>query len=362
MALATAVTVAFAYLALRNVDFGELGRSLRASNYLWLAPALVALAVGFFLRAVRWRFLFLPQTRPALWPTTQALLVGQFFNNVLPLRMGDAARIVALHALARSSRAETTGTVVVERFFDVLSLLVLLFLALPWLPEITWIRAAGIMAGALFAALVAAVVILRRFGDRPFLFVLRPLARIPFVVPERVEAAGGNLLQGFVGLRSIRLGVLAFATTLASWVVLGASFWLVMLGFDLGLSPAAGLLIVVATGLSMILPSAPAAVGVFEAAAIVALGAYGVRGAHALSYALVAHALNIFPFIVAGLVVVNVQRGILQPSRGRTWSDERAADGRFGRWTLLGRTRFRRNAHGTGDDHHDVAEPADRHP
>ena len=65
----------------------------------------------------------------------------------------------------------------------------------------------------------------------------------------------------------------------------------------------------IATNLAMILPSSPSGVGVFEAAALVALGAYGVPDAQALSCALVIHALNFFPFVVAGLILL---RGALR--------------------------------------------------
>jgi glycosyltransferase 2 family protein len=357
--LATVITVAFAYLAVRDVDFGELGQSLRESNYWWLIPAFLMLALGFFMRVLRWRVLFSPRTSPAVWPTTQALLVGQFFNNVLPLRAGDAARIVALHSLGGPSRAETTVRVVIERFFDVLALLLLLFVGLPWFPEVTWIRAAGILGIALTLALIVAIVVLRVYGERPIRFVLRPLARLPFLFPERVEAAVRNLMQGFIALRSPRLGLVGFLWTLVSWLVLAVSFWFVLLGFDLGLSPAAGLLVVIATALSMIIPSAPAAVGVFEAAAIVALSAYGIPQTHALSYALVVHALNVLPFVVAGLVVLNVNRGVLQLASGRARRKERIV-GAQGFQPVGVPVRVGGNSGGAGDDEHDVTEPADR--
>ncbi len=357
-ALAVVVTVAFTYLAVRDVDFDELGQSLRESNYWWLVPALGMLALGFLLRAVRWRALFAATTRPDLWPTTQALLVGQFFNSVLPLRAGEPARVVALHALGGASRAETAGTVVVERFFDVLALLLLLFVALPWLPEVTWLRAAGLLAIALVLALAAAVLLLRVYGDRPLSFVLRPLARLPFLVPERVEAATRNLMHGLVALRSPRVGLVAFLWTVLSWLVIATSFWLVMLGFHLDLSPTAGLLTLIATGLALVLPSAPAAVGVFEAATLVALAAYGIPQTRALSYALVVHALNVLPFIAAGLVLLNVHQGLVGPARGR--KRDRAVVARPRR---LDRRRLRprvgRDAGRTRDDEDDVAQPAD---
>jgi hypothetical protein len=360
-AVALLITVVFAYLAVRNVDLGELSESLRQSNYWMLIPALAALALGFFMRVMRWRLLFVPSRRPGLWPTTYALLVGQFLNNVLPFRAGDAARIVVLHARAGCSRAETTGTVVIERFFDVLALLLLLFVTLPWFPEVTWLRAAGILAIALLVALLAAVLVLRVFGERPIRFAVRPLSRLPFLGPDRVEAAVRNLTQGLVALRSARLGLVAFVWTLASWVVLASSFWLVMVGFDLGLSPVAGFLVVIATGLSMIIPSAPAAVGVFEAAAMVALSAYGVPQTQALSYALVVHALNVLPFVLTGLVAVNVGRGARRSQRRGPQVAQGVVRQRRGSG-LAGVGQAAGSSGGPREEQDDVSQPANGHP
>jgi uncharacterized membrane protein YbhN (UPF0104 family) len=86
--------------------------------------------------------------------------------------------------------------------------------------------------------------------------------------------------------------------------VLGFSFWILMQGFDLHLSIAAGMLVVVAINLSLVLPSSPAALGVFEAATVVALRAFKVPQADALSYALVLHLLNFVPFLVIGVVLL----------------------------------------------------------
>jgi glycosyltransferase 2 family protein len=358
-ALATAFTVVFGYLAVRNVDVDELGRSLSESNYWFLLPAFALLALAFFLRIVRWRCLFSPRTRPGLLPATQALIVGQFVNSVLPFRAGDAARIVVLRPLGGPGRVETAGTVVVERVFDVLGLLLLLFVLLPVVPEVTWLRAAGVLVIVLVLALALAVAALRVYGERAIGFFLRPLARLPFLSEARVDAATRNLTVGVIALRSGRIALIAFSWTLVSWLVLGASFWCLMLGFDFGLSPVAGLLVVIATGLSHLLPSGPAALGVFEAAAVVALGAYGIPQTQALSYALVVHALNVLPFLLAGLVVVNLRREVL----GAALRRKRGGEGPVTRGGDLVRPAagIGPAERGAGDDEHHVPEPADGH-
>src|SRR5439155_24490207 len=116
-------------------------------------------------------------------------------------------------------------------------------------------------------------------------------------------AAG--LVRGAASLRDPWLAGLGLGLTVVSWCLLGLSSWVLMLGFDLGVSPLAAALVTIAVGLSLILPSSPGAVGVFETAALVALKAYGVPKSGALSYALVLHAVNFFPYVAAGAVVLH---------------------------------------------------------
>ena len=298
----------FAYLAVRKVRWTEVWDALQTSSYWWLVPALLLLICANVVRADRWQSMFAPETRPAFGPTLEAMLVGQFFNNILPARAGEAARVIVLHRRAAASRAETTATVVLERAFDVLALLVLLFIVLPWFPKVSWLLAAALLAIGLTVALTLLVVMLARFGERPLLLAFRPLRLLPFVPTELIERAAAHLARGLTSIR--RPGVAARATfwTLGSWLLIAASNWTLMRGFDLGLSVAAGLLVAITTGLGMIIPSAPGAIGVYEAATLVALGAYGVPNSRAFSYALVLHAMNLLPYLVAGAVVLRLDR------------------------------------------------------
>jgi len=261
-------------------------------------------------RALRWQYLFAAATRPPYVPVLEATLLGQCFNNILPARAGEFARIVALHRTAGTSRAETTSTVVVERLYDVLVLLGLLFVFVPWLPHVTWIHTAAILAIVLFVAAIASVVVLLRWGEKPFLVLLRPLTRLglPFLTLERAEHAAASFVRGAASLREPRLAAAAVVLTVVSWIPLALSTWVLMIGFHLGLSVLAGLLVTIATGLSLVLPSSPGAVGVFEAAALVGLKAYGIDKADALSFALVLHAVNFFPYVLAGAVVLALRR------------------------------------------------------
>ena len=304
-----AVSAFFTYLAVRNVDLDLFWAGLKGSHYWWLPPSLAVLAATVVVRAWRWRLLFPHATRPPLAATTRALLVGYLFNNILPARAGEAIRVLALHREAGTSRAEAVATAVSERVYDTLALLILLFVATPFLPEVTWLRRAALLAVVVIAVTLVAFVVLVRYGERPVRFVLRPLVLLRGVSSERLDAAAASVVRGFGGFHRPHLAAPAFAVTVGSWLLLAASFWLLMIGFDLEVGFGAGLLVVVATNLAMLIPASPGSVGVFEAATLVALRAYGVDDSAALAYAVVLHAVNFFPYVVVGFYVLHRQAG-----------------------------------------------------
>jgi len=299
-----AVTVLFGWLAIRDVHAREVWDALQESNYAWTVPAVLALAASIVVRAVRWQYVFEPATRPPFVPALRALLVGYLFNNILPARAGEAARVVALRSYAGTSRAESAATIVAERLYDVLTLLVLFFGTLAWLPHVARIKVAFALAVLVVLAIVVAALVLVRWEHRPLEWALRPVLRLPFLASLDAQTLALSATQGLASLRRGRLAAAAFLLTLVSWIGLALSAWFVVLAFDLGLSPEAGVLVVVATGLASILPSSPAGLGVFEGAAVVALGAYGVTRSDALSYALVLHAVNFFPYLPAGALAL----------------------------------------------------------
>ncbi|MEA2191081.1 MAG: glycosyltransferase 2 family protein [Solirubrobacteraceae bacterium] len=305
LAAGLAVTVAGIVFAVRGVAFDDTSDALADADLRWLVPATLVFVLGVALRGVRWWALFDARKRPPLGEVTRALLVGYFFNNILPARAGEAAKVISLHGRTRTPRAETIGTVVAERVFDLLALLVILFAAYPWLPPISWLRAAVIFAIVVVAAVAALVFLLVRYDERAIHWLLSPLRRIRRDgFAERVELAAINATRGLIAIRDPRVALVSIALTILSWVVLSTSYWILTQAFSLHVPFAAGLLITITINMGLVLPSAPAALGVFEAATVIALKVFDIPQAEALSYALVLHLLNLVPFLLAGAVLL----------------------------------------------------------
>lgn len=304
-AVTVLVTVLCCYIALRDINLALAWRALRTSDCWWLLAALLAFGAGLQARAFRWRSLFARGRRPPVGAVTNAMMVGYLYNNVMPARAGEAARVVVLSQRSSTAPVEIVGTVVLERLYDVVAILVVFFAAEPWLPHVSWFGAAAVAALVLAVLIVAAATVLALYGDRPLRLLLAPLGRLSLFSGERLERTVSELTHGLSGLRHPALALEAFVWTIFAWVLTALCAYLVSLAFHMHLPFSCGLLVAVAVGLSMILPSAPAAVGVFETAALIALVAYGIPHSSALSYAVVLHLVNFVPLIVVGALLLH---------------------------------------------------------
>lgn len=305
LVVTAAVTLLLSYLALRDINLSLAWRALRTSNLWWIAAALIVFGAGNLARALRWRSLFARGRRPPSGVVTNAMLVGYLYNNILPARAGEAARVVVLTQRSTTAPVEIVGTIVLERLYDVVAILVIFFAAEPWLPHVGWFGAAAVAALILATLIVAAATMLTVYGDRPIRVLLRPLGQLSLFSGERLEHTIAEFTHGLSGLRHPRLALEAFGWTLAAWLLTAVCAYFVSLAFHLHLPLSCGLLVAVAVGLSMILPSPPAAVGVFEGAALVALRAYDAPASSALPYAVILHLVNFLPFLLVGAFLLH---------------------------------------------------------
>jgi glycosyltransferase 2 family protein len=296
-----AASVVLTYLALRDIDFGAFLDALADGDPVWFAGSFAVFVAAYAVRVARWWVLFDVDARPPVRALVRALLVGEFLTSLLPvLRLGDLARVVVLHREAQTPRSIGLGTVVTERVQDSVALLLLLFVAVPFAPAVTWLRGATLLLAVIATGLLVTLVALQRYGSRPLSFALHPLARLPGFSPARTELAATGILRGLSGLRNLRVALASFTLSVLSWLGIALSFALALRGVGLELGLDAGILVAVATTFSLLLPALPASVGIFEAAALVALEPYGVDEAQALSGAVVIHVLSFVPFLLAG--------------------------------------------------------------
>lgn len=308
-ALGFGVSALVLWWTLRGVALAEVWGVLREASAPLLAACTAVATAIFPLRARRWRTILEPAAGPlpfrVLWRGTA---IGMMVNNVFPLRAGEFARALALtRQVPTVGPATALGSLAVDRLFDALVLLALLCVALldPRFPDGVTIGGQGMGELATGALLVigggtAAAYAAARW-PAPLVGLVRRVTRL--LLP-RLE--GRAVLLATEGAAS--LAVLADARrfaavlgwTIVHWLVQAASMYLGFLAVGITLPPSAALFLMGVISFGVALPSSPGFFGVFEGAATVGLGVYGVSREQAISWALAYHLLSFIPITVLG--------------------------------------------------------------
>jgi uncharacterized protein (TIRG00374 family) len=305
------------FLALRGIDLREVGDELAGAEYVYFVPAGAALLAYLLVRSIRWRLMLGSKVSlsDSFWITN----IGYLVSNVFPFRLGDPARAVLVGRRNSVSTAAALSTVVVERVLDMLMIVLLLAVTLPFIETVPLeLRSAGPIAGAAAAAALALLIVLALRPDWAQGVLQWLSARVPRLNQERWSRTLDDLLEGLEALRSLRQIVTLLAWSVVTWVFVVLYYWAMLWVFLDQPSLVEGSLLTCAIGLSMALPAAPGAIGAFEVAARYALELpFGVPKDAAIVMASVTHASQYAVMCLLGVV------GLVQQntSFGRLRSD-----------------------------------------
>lgn len=298
-----AISVVCLYLVFRSIDWHTLWTVYREADYLYVVPAILILAFTSVARAFRWHTLMYPEQTVSIRKLFNFVNIGYLFNGILPAKIGELVRGYLVGRHVSGGIAQGLSTLLVERLMDVLAVVVLLVLLIPFVALPAWITRGGLIFGVVAIVGVGGLVVLARFGDRGLEWVWRYLGRLPVVGHPKVKTTLSNILVGLRVLSVPRLvpGILGW--TVAVWVGYALFNYVLLFAFGLGeLSFTAAAFVLCATGFGMMVPSSPGAIGVFEGAAVLALGVYGIDSSRAFGYAFGLHMLTNLQLIVMGLL------------------------------------------------------------
>jgi glycosyltransferase 2 family protein len=287
---------------LHDVKWAQVGSALRQANYLLLIPSLALLGLLFTLRTVRWNMLLYPLQNLRFSRLFGSITVAYLINNTLPFQLGDLGRAYLLGELEGVRKSRTLSTVIVERIIDVLTLVALLLVLVPFIGVPSWLAIPAAILGVSFLLLgsVALVAALRRH------WIIAIVNHLPAFVPEKVktrlESSAHSAVDGLSVLSNPWRFTRVIALTIVQWMVSAAALYLVMMAFDLHVGFDAAIFVMIVVSFGFLIPASPGSIGVYHALSIKALAVYGVGHDPALSYAFVAHLLYYLPPIVIGLV------------------------------------------------------------
>ncbi len=318
-----AVSAVCLYLVLRGVRWDEVTGHLGQVNLGLLALAMVAMVAAYAGMAWRWGYLLaplIPTAPPRLPVLFGQMMTGYFFNTFFPARAGDLLRAHLMHQRTGLSRTTILATVVIEKLFDGLALLVLLVIGLPALQIGTGAEQLGAVALVVLGGVLGGLLLFQWQADRAVALTARLVDILP--VPPRVGALAVRLVHTFsAGLRVFeRPGPLVKSAliSLLVWLVVAGMFGTALAAFGITLPGWSALLLMTAVvNLGLLIPAMPGNIGNYEALILTALVLVlpGIDKELAVAFALVFHAGQLLATLIVGGPVFLAQRVSLREMR-----------------------------------------------
>ena len=290
-------------LAVQRIGVDAIGKALLGATPTWMIVGLALMCLSMMVRAEAWHAILraaLPGARVRRRDVGRATMIGVLMSATLPARLGEPSR--ALIVARRVGRVRerlpvVIGTLVSQTMLNLVALFAL---------GSVMFATVGLFHGHEKALLF--------FAIAPFTILVLVLA-LPALLrrgkPSRfarlqsaANAVRGAMLrvrEGLAVFRKPRLGAWATFTQLMAWAIQWFACYVLMvaLGLHAGIGAAAAVLF--AVNVTAVLPATPSNLGVFQAACVAVLSAYGVSHTDALAYGIVLQAVEIATAVAMGM-------------------------------------------------------------
>jgi uncharacterized protein (TIRG00374 family) len=299
--LSFAVSFAILYLFLTRIDLGAAWQVMKSANPLLYLFAFVVYYAAYPVRGVRWKRL-LENTGFVLGAqdSTEVLFISWFANCLVPAKLGDIYRGYLLKKNFAASMSKAIGTIVVERTFDIVTLVVLLSLSgiLSFEGRLPDTVTTALRVGLLLS--VALIVILgglRYFRE----FVTRFL-------PHRLADIFTRFEEGVTHSLAARTTPVLALYTVIIWAFEVGTLYLVTRAISLSLALPVVIFVALAASLLTSIPLTPAGLGAVELAITALLVLVSVPPDVAVSVALLYRIVSYWSLIVIGAIIFLVSK------------------------------------------------------
>jgi len=234
-------------------------------------------------------------------------MIGYMANNLLPLRAGEVVRVYVVARRWSAAGADGTGrvfwtalaTLIVERVLDSFAVVLMLGALVLVVPVPAFLQVGALAVLAIDLVGIAVLIALIGAPARCARLIERISARWPRL-RQRALGVFETFVRGLDGIRAPSHALPILAWTVIVWIIPALAAWTMLVAMNLDVPWVAGWTVLAFVALGISIPSAPGYVGVFHAAAALAVGLFGVAQTAAVGYALVFHASQVLPTVALG--------------------------------------------------------------
>jgi len=295
----TVIIVAMLVIFATKVNWHATWQAIENSSLsLLLAAALVNL-LSLGLKGVRWWVFLRPIGVTSLWLALRATFAGAGLNNVLVANSGEAARVIFVSRSAHVTSAKVLATLALERLFELIGYVVMLALAVSFLPlpsALERTRPFAWIALALIAAML--VYLVRRPEGAEHVATATELG---WRAKTRVYMR--RFMHALAGISTgPRFGV-ALVLSVGIWALQVATYALTAAAAHIPLPLVGTVACILAVNIGFAIRATPGNVGVFQMLYAATATAFGVDENQALAVAFLIQTQQILPVTILGIAL-----------------------------------------------------------
>ena len=319
MIVGAGIAGACLYFFFRNTDPKQLLAAMKQAHYIWLLPAFLLTLASLMFRVWRWRYLLYEVKRISLRGLWTPMILGFMGNTLLPARAGEAIRVVALSQREQVPFTTTLASLVMDRMFDMLAVVLVIMFVFGVLPldvsaieqysdqfpfTVEGIRhSVGVVMGGGLLVGIAMLLFLYHQRERTERVLRRVLFFLPHGFRDRLIGMLETFTDGMHVFRSPRHIIYCLMHTVGVWVTIAATFVMFIYAFDLQgyLDWRAPIILLACASLAVMIPT-PGFLGSYQIG--MAVGLALANGAIARDTAGVVEAFGIVTWIATFIPVV----------------------------------------------------------
>jgi glycosyltransferase 2 family protein len=293
--LGCSVSIALIYFMISELNWQQFKHHFSTFRFIYLIPTTAVFLLHFTLRAWRWRFLLTKGAEKDVL-LYDSIMVGNLATFILPFRAGEFIRPYMLAQCSERSFASSFVSVVIERFFDLSTVLICFALFLNIVN--VDIENPLIFKGAYVFLLIAFCIFIFILASIYMPLQIRRLCSsmcrwLPKVVGYKISIFIGDFIDGALVLKSARSLFKVVLLTILIWATAFLRFWILLMAFpEMPESFLIGTALGIMVSLAVALPSAPGFVGVYEGACVIALAMFGVSSSASIAFGFTSHILE----------------------------------------------------------------------
>ncbi|MEX2264145.1 MAG: lysylphosphatidylglycerol synthase transmembrane domain-containing protein [Bryobacteraceae bacterium] len=278
-----------------GVDIGQILNDFASLDWRYVTIAVIFDLGVYVCHGWRWSIVLQPVARTSVWRSIQAVYIGLFVNEVLPLRPGELIRCYLASHWNRITLSLALASAAIERLMDGFWLVLAFVLTATRMPGLPPYLQDGAQVMGIALCVLTGLLI----------YIVSRRAWLENAIRQhRWSGPIQHLLEGLSAMGNKKTMIAAAGASLLYLVLQIVPIWALAEGYGIGLSVWASAVVLVILRLGTVIPNAPGNVGSFQFFVVLSLGLFGVDKTTAAGFSLMMFGVLTLPLLIGGLIAV----------------------------------------------------------